>query len=355
MEEQPTMVEILNRLNEIQAENEQLRQENAAIRTQRTSPPRNMPDLAYRPATAPSRRAVMPDPERFDGSNPRLYDSFQRDLRAKFRIDGWQYPSAQDKADYIMIRLSGTAKLRAGAWMTSLEKTGQIITNHESLLTSLSRAYHDTESEKRALDKLSTYRQGNLPIGTFLANFDVLLTEAGGSAWDPAIKINFLKRTLKKEILQGMVGALEPEDYDEYCNFIRRMDNQLWNVKRVTTATEAPWKSRQPVSTAATDPDVMDWQRTIASFTPEQIQAIAAFQSGFPQAQQKTSAGRKPRLSQEEREQRRRDGLCFRCNKPWTYGHRCVHSTTANQRKPSRITAITNEDDSDALKEEPLD
>ena len=103
----------------------------------------------------------FPDPERFNESNPKLYDPFQRDLRAKFRADEWQYPSAQDKTNYIMSRLSGVAKLRAEAWMTVIKKTNQIITDHENLLKSLSHAYHDPESEKRALDKLANYRQTN--------------------------------------------------------------------------------------------------------------------------------------------------------------------------------------------------
>ena len=60
-----------------------------------------------------------------------------------------------------MSRLSGVAKLWAEAWMTAIKKTGQIITDHENLLKSLSHAYYDSESEKRALNKLANYRQIN--------------------------------------------------------------------------------------------------------------------------------------------------------------------------------------------------
>ena len=60
-----------------------------------------------------------------------------------------------------MSRLSGVTQLRAEAWITALEKAGQVITNYESLLISLSHAYHNPESERRALDKLANYRQTN--------------------------------------------------------------------------------------------------------------------------------------------------------------------------------------------------
>ena len=118
---QNQLTEFLRRLAALEHANNVLQIENEALRANQASPP-----AASQPVSELSvhRRAVLPDPERFDESNPKLYDPFQRDLRAKFRADGWQYPSAQGKADYIMSRLSGVIKLRAEAWMTVLEKAG---------------------------------------------------------------------------------------------------------------------------------------------------------------------------------------------------------------------------------------
>lgn len=335
------MVEILARLDRLAAENAQLHETIRAL--ENATPPQPEPIIASNVA----RRPVLPDPERFDGSDPKLYTAFERDIQAKFRLDGWQYPAPQDKADYIMSRLTGIAKKRADAWLEALERNNEKLVRHEDLLASLKSAYHDPEREKRAIDKLGTFKQGSQQIGAFLANFDVVLTEAGGTTWHDSVKINYLKRALKLDIVRGMLGTLEPEDYTEFCTLVRRIDNQLWQLKQKGGTSDTTWKPRYQTQSPVVDPDAMDWQRTIAAMTPEQVQVLAAFQKA-------TMRTPKSKLSREERKRRRQLGLCFSCNESWAPGHRCFGRTPAEQGKSAKVIAITEENsDEESGKDQP--
>lgn len=292
----------------------------------------------------------MADPERFDGSNPKLYAAFERGIRAKFRIDGTWYPTEAIRADYIFDRLTGKAKTQAEAWLTAAEKNNPTQITSEALLAALSRTYKNTHAEQQALDKLSRLQQGQQAVAGFLAYFDTVLTEAGGHLWTDDVKINYLKRTLKSEIRQGMVGSVIPRTYSEFCTFVREIDVQLWEARQATKPTVA-FASRAVPQTPSAHPDAMDWTRSIASLSPEdQQQVIAAFKNLKLSNERARTTTPRTRITPEEKERRRQQGLCFRCGEK---GHPASNCPLGQKPwAPVPIVAEINTNESE--KEEPL-
>ena len=276
------------------------------------------------------RRPIMDNTERFDGSDPKLYPAFARGIRGKFRNDGYWYPTEVSRTDYIYDRLSGKAKTLARAWLEATEKTDPAKVTMDDLLDTLNRAYGDDHAEQRAIDKLSRLQQGQQAISSFLAFFDTTLTEAGGYTWVDDVKINYLKRALKSEIRQGMIGSTVPRTYSEFCTFIREIDSQIWEAKQcVKPAASAP---KPPTQAPPADPNAMDWTRSIA----------------------RTATGTtRARITPEEKERRRQLGLCFRCAEKGHLSLHCPLGQKSNAPVP-RIAPVAETNDVESEKEEPL-
>ena len=70
----------------------------------------------------------------------------------------------------------------------------------EGLISQLKAAYDDTETAERAARKLSTIKQGTRTFGTFLAEFDRTILDAGGLNWVNPVKKTFLTNYISYEL-----------------------------------------------------------------------------------------------------------------------------------------------------------
>ena len=66
----------------------------------------------------------------------------------------------------------------------------------DGLVGQLRAAYDDNDTAERASRKLSQMRQGPKSFGTFLAEFDRTLLDAGGLGWADQVKKTFLSNYL---------------------------------------------------------------------------------------------------------------------------------------------------------------
>ena len=81
------------------------------------------------PRTDTGRRVKprLPDPERYDGTNPSLNPQFEGLLRAKLEIDGSAIGSESDKVWYAFGRLTGPAAGRVYPWVNAYKDTNTFI------------------------------------------------------------------------------------------------------------------------------------------------------------------------------------------------------------------------------------
>ena len=175
----------------------------------------------------------LSDPERYDHTDKTLYPQFAGLLRAKVRIDGLSIGNEQEKAWYMFGRLKGDAAKRIFPWLNAADKDGTLCTG--DLFKHMDVAFSDPRAKEKALALLNRTKQGDLSLNDFLGKFDQLLLEACGWDWDDDIKKGYLKDAISTELLSSLVGAEEKASYEEYCNQLRRIWDQIEEVKERTS------------------------------------------------------------------------------------------------------------------------
>jgi len=162
-----------------------------------------------------------------------------------------------------------------------------------------------------------------------------LLTKAGGSSWpDDAKKIS-LDRILNNELAQALVTAPSARSFKEYCGTLKEINDKIraFKATRPTrraatqyTANQLSNNKRglgqvQKVPSPKNDQgDEMDWE--------------------LSQPTKSASAKRAKWVTQEERDERRRNGLCLQCG---ASGHRIASCIYAPPRRPNRTVALASQ------------
>jgi Ty3 transposon capsid-like protein len=109
------------------------------------------------------------EPERFDGSNYPV-EHFLFQLKLFFRTSN-QYPSDTSKSLYLLSRLKGQAL----EWAAPLlESDNPILDNYEDFSGALKRAFSDPDKIGKALQQLSSLRQGHDSAETYASKFTQL-------------------------------------------------------------------------------------------------------------------------------------------------------------------------------------
>ena len=252
------------------------------------------PTPASNPANDPTRRPRprLPDPEKFDGSDLSLFPQFESQLRAKLRIDEAAIGGPVEQIWYGFSRLSGKAASRIHPWIATYERTTDFTI--EKFFDQLRAAFKDIAQQEKALDKLNSLRQGNRPFDEFLSEFDRLLLEAGGHAWDGRVKKGYMKSALNYTIKDRMVALEEKESYEEFCRQVKGIADRLAELMggRARPNTTTDGGSAKTTNNEADGADgAMDWEATVSAV---QVRRAKWVDSSVI-------------------EQRKKEGNCFRC------------------------------------------
>ena len=259
--------------------------------------------VAWPAATRP--RPILPDPDTFDGSDRALYPEFRSKLDAKLTLDQAALGSHCEMLWYAYYRLSGAAAGQILPWMKIYAKLDESITKKQidAFFDHLDFTFLDKSLQEKALQRLNTIRQGKRSFQELLAEFQRLLMEAGGHAWDDAVKIGFLNEAMNWEMKDRMVSVKADKEFEPYCRQLQEVANKLDEVQQLAnTRKTASVKRPTPTfylnsasqSPTATTPDMMDWEPST-------------------RRNKNTQQRRAKWIDDKEYQQRRSKGVCLRC------------------------------------------
>jgi len=276
------------------------------------TPTTNTPDV-------PDVRRPKPrltDPDRFDGKDLTLYPQFEGKLLAKLEIDGPSIGGIKEQIWYGFGRLEKKAAARIYPWMSTYKETTSF--QLDLFLQQLRTAFQDPAQQQKALRQLNTVKQGLTPLPEFLSEFDRLILEAGGQQWDDGVKKEYLNQALNYKLLEKIIGTEEKAVYEDYCQQVRTIHDQMMRVKDRTKGSysSAPRQPSPPPQN-----DAMDWQPT-----GSQISAVRTERAQW--------------VDQRVMDQRRERRQCYRCGSS-DHGIRDCQLLPA-RRPPSQRTVVSS-------------
>lgn len=216
----------------------------------------------------------LPDPPAFNGKRKDL-PAFIRKLQYKLEGNADRFPTERSRLLYAHSRLDRDVVSLIDPLMDT------DICNVDQFVAFLEATYGDPNKEMTALSKLNNLKQGKRSFTAHFAEFRRLAADTG---LNEIGLIASLRHSLSLELQRAMVGESLPNNLNTYANLIATYDN---NLRFLPVSASAPYRPRT-TPTSRRDPDAMEID---SSYAP---------------------------AGSEEREIRKRKGLCFKCGK---HGH----------------------------------
>ena len=221
-------------------------------------------------------------PEKFDGDRTKLRD-FVNQIRLVFRLQPQRYSSKEIQVGFIGTLLSGTAL----SWFSSLlEKNSPLLANLDQFLEELSRTFGERDRALIATTKLRSLQQRSRPASAYVAEFQQIACDLD---WNDTALITMFRWGLRDDIKTLLLNLPKPTTLSEAITQAIECDNRLFEQRQERRLLFGSYRadyaapSRQMTSNTST-------------LEPMQID---------------TSKVKK--LSEEEKERRRREHLCLYC------------------------------------------
>ncbi|KAL5598407.1 uncharacterized protein BROUX77_006311 [Berkeleyomyces rouxiae] len=198
----------------------------------------------------------------------------------------------------------------------------------DQFLQELQRAFEDKVAVDKAQDQLSRLKQRGRRIEVHLQEFEDLLTRAKALDAADSQKIRWLKDSLDTPIREYVANSFPPRVFSEYLDRVVLAAEELRQRKLDAESTSGRRSGYYPSAPAAhRHPDAMDWERT-RRVAPQPTRAPAA---------RRTARW----ASEEERERRRRAGLCIRCGASGHFVRECPYDVPPNRNAPpARVRGV---------------
>ena len=265
-----------------------------------------------RPATASTPRSMkLPDPDKFDGQRADL-DRFLTQLRLKLQTNSDHFPTENARLGYAISRLDGVALKQ----VTPRLKEDKIeFDNLTDLFEFLQTAFGDPNRAATAKRELMALRQKNQDFSVFIAEFNRIAPDTG---LDEASQKFALQQGLSSELQTLMIHHDEPASLKDYIKLLQHLDSRMraasaQNLRRVPLS-RAPSNSLT-YSTLYAPASTHSHTSTAPATSPTTPSLIAPSDSISQYTPMDLSNARRGPVPSEEKERRRRLGLCGYCGK----------------------------------------
>lgn len=257
--------------------------------------------------------AKHPEPPDFSGKREE-FDNFLTHMKLKLKSNADHYPSEESKLFYVIGKLKDVALKQ----VTPHIHDGTVDFNEvEDLYNFLYQAFGDPDKQANARRRLHALRQKNQEFAVFIAEFNRIAPDTG---LDDKSKIFALEQGLSTELQALMIHHEEPEDLNEYIKLLQKLDSRM----RVAAAASSARKS-------AYKPYANSYLGGRAAYTPRSSASssvsapVSRVSSPTPSVSPSESASnlgpmpmdlsnvRKGPVPPEEKERRKRLGLCGYC------------------------------------------
>ena len=266
---------------------QQLQQENANMRhameqLQVARAPIHVPVSVADPVPQAPKEPRVSLPEKFDGDRTKLRD-FVNQIRLVFRLQPQRYSTEEIQVGFIGTLLTGTAL----SWFSSLlEKNSPLLANLDQFLEELSRTFGERDRALIATTKLRSLQQRSRPASAYVAEFQQIACDLD---WNDTALITMFRWGLRDDIKTLLLNLPKPTTLSEAITQAIDCDNRLFEQRQERRLLFGSYRadyaapSRQtPSSTSTLEPMQIDTSKV-------------------------------KKLSEEEKERRRREHLCLYC------------------------------------------
>ena len=277
-------------MHEVVAVLQQLQQENASLRNameqlQVAHAPIQVPAPAPNPvpqaAQAPKEPRVSL-PEKFNGDRTKLRD-FVNQIRLVFRLQPHRYSTEETQVGLIGTLLTGTAL----SWFSSLlEKNSPLLANLDQFLEEFSRTFGERDRALIATTKLRTLQQRSRPASAYVAEFQQLACDLN---WNDTALITMFRWGLRDDIKTLLLNLPKPTTLSEAITQAIDCDNRLFEQRQERRLLFGSYR---------------------ADYTTPARQTSSSTSTAEPM---QIDTSRVKKLTEEEKERRRREHLCLYC------------------------------------------
>ncbi|KAG1964568.1 retrotransposable element [Pimephales promelas] len=264
-----------------------------------TAPP--TPPVLPPPAPAAAGRSEprLPTPEGYSGE-PEFCRAFLTRCSMHFALQPHTFQSEEAKVAFVLTLLSG----RASLWGTAVwENKDDCCASFQALSEEMKRVFDRAVAGKEAARLLAELRQGEGSVADFSIRFRTLAAEC---RWNEAAQWDMFLHGLADRVQREIYAMDLPETLNGLVELALRVDARLNRVARLTRPSRPVFgaEDHQPGGASAVSPT--------NDHEPMQV-------------------GR-ARLSREERERRRSQGLCLYCGRAGHFIHSCPVKEQARLR-----------------------
>lgn len=257
-----------------------------------TTPPSPGPITPSPPPTAAGPRpdVRLPAPQRFDG-DPDACRGFLTQCALAFQLHPSSFPTEESKVAYITTLLSGKALV----WATAVwEKDFNVCHDASDFMAQVQAVFGHPTSRRESAKRLLQLKQGKRSAAEYAIEFRTLATEAG---WEGECLMTTFYHGLQDHLKDALVNREWGRTLEELITLTSELDLRSRERRRERMASsqffvslpKAPGTSRPPPR----------------------------------EAEEPMQLGRS-RISQEEKERRRRENCCFYCGKAGHFHDKCA-------------------------------
>lgn len=243
-------------------------------------------------------------PHIFNGSASDV-DSFVDDIAGAIRLSRASLPNDEDKALYLNSYLgNGSPK----SWFNAIRATiPHLLDDYEELIINFREHFGDSDVEATALRKIDALRQTS-SCSTYASRFREQLIHVDFSE---STKILKFYEGLKEEVKDLLLTVADlPIEFNKYVAKAIEIDNRVH--RRYLERLKAKRSGNSSSSSNSHQPRSSNSGNTRSNNVAPPPPSAPELPPGIPMEIDATKTKRLP-LTQEERERRRREGLCSYC------------------------------------------
>lgn len=240
-------------------------------------------------ATGPRPDVRLPSPQRFDG-DPDACRGFLTQCALSFQLHPSSFPSEESKVAYITTLMSSKALV----WATALwEKDLAICHNASEFMDQVQAVFGHPTNQRESAKRLLQLKQGKRSAAEYAIEFRTLATEAG---WEGDCLMATFYHGLQDNLKDALVNREWGRNVEELIALTSELDLRARERRRERTS---------------------GFQFSVAPQTnPSRNQPLCR------DAEEPMQLGRS-RISQEEKDRRRRENLCLYCGEAGHFRDKC--------------------------------
>lgn len=275
----------------------------------------------------PFREAKLSPPDKFSGkqSDVNLFISSVRDY---LDLQPSRFGSERIKTGLLGSLLTNDAK----RWYVNLVNIhSPLLHNFLQMIEDFERNFGDPYRVEHAQEQLLVLKQGRWPASQYAARFRTLARETAFN--DSTLQFHF-RRGLNPEVQKTMSTNQIPKSLDDLIRLAVQIDNRLAEYP-VTTFVNRPNRLPHHIDTSRRQaPSYVSPSPVSSRFSPHTAGAVP-MEIGSMKTQSQSRAPK--RLSNAEKERRRREGLCVYCGEK-----HLLENCPVKPKRPAHIAQVNS-------------